>query len=53
MDMTLDQAPATRDSAGIDKEHQVQIGMLDAFSTLIENGEPQLKVQEMFKISKK
>lgn len=47
MDMTIDQAPATRDSVSIDKEHQVQIGMLDALCTLIENGDAQAKIQEM------
>ena len=47
MDMTIDQAPATRDSVSIDKEHQVQIGMLDALCTLIENDDTQSKIQEM------
>jgi len=47
MDVTLNQPPATQDSASIDREHQVQIGMLDAFCTLIEEEEHQSKIQEM------
>ena len=47
MDMTFDQPPATLDSASIDKEHQVQIGMLDALCSLIEDNESQPKIQEM------
>jgi len=47
MDATLDQSPATQDSANIDKEHQVQIGMLDAFCALIEDDGPQPKIHEM------
>lgn len=47
MDMMLGQTPATLDSATVDKEHQVQIGMLDAFYTLVEQDESQFKIQEM------
>jgi hemerythrin-like metal-binding protein len=47
MGVTLDQPPATLDSAGIDKEHQVQLGMLDAFCALIESDEPQSKIHEV------
>ena len=47
MDVTLEQSPATHDSAGIDKEHQVQIGMLDAFCKLVEKDAPREKIQEM------
>ena len=49
MDMTLDQPPVTQDSASIDNEHEVQIGMLDAFCTLVEQGEskPKSVIHEM------
>ncbi|WP_455219905.1 bacteriohemerythrin [Kaarinaea lacus] len=47
MDVTLDQPQSTRDLVSIDKEHQVQIGMLDAFCTLIVDNEPQTKIHEM------
>jgi hemerythrin len=47
MDVTLEQSPATHDSAGIDKEHQVQIGMLTAFCSLLEKGATPIKIQEV------
>ena len=47
MDITLDQAPAAQEATNIDKEHQVQLGMLDAFCSLVENGEAQPRIQEM------
>lgn len=47
MDATLDQPQSTQDLVSIDKEHQVQIGMLDAFCTLIEDDEPQSNIHEM------
>ena len=47
MDATIDQPSGTHDPASIDKEHQVQIGMLDAFCTLIEEDKPQSKIQEV------
>lgn len=47
MDATLNPPNARQDSAGIDREHQVQIGMLDAFCKLIEKDAPQEKIQQM------
>jgi hemerythrin len=47
MDVTLEKSPATHDSAGIDKEHQVQIGMLEAFCSLVEKDESPVKILEM------
>lgn len=47
MDVTLNPPTAKHDSASIDREHQVQIGMLDAFCKLIEKDAPQEKIQEM------
>ena len=47
MDVTLSQPSATQDSASIDKEHQVQLGMLDAFCNLVKEDESQSKMQEM------
>lgn len=49
MDVTADQSPATQSSSDIDKEHQVQIGMLDAFCTLIKENESPRKISEMLK----
>jgi hemerythrin len=39
MDVTLDKSAEIEDSDTIDNEHQVQIGMLDAFCKLLEEGE--------------
>lgn len=47
MDVTLNQPPASQSSVDIDKEHQVQIGMLDAFCALITDDKPQSKIDEM------
>lgn len=47
MDATLNSPTAKQDSTSIDKEHQVQIGMLDAFCKLIEKNASQEKIQEM------
>ncbi|KPJ93324.1 MAG: hypothetical protein AMJ55_08245 [Gammaproteobacteria bacterium SG8_15] len=47
MDATVNSPNTRQDSAGIDQEHQVQIGMLDAFCKLIEKDAPQATIQEM------
>ena len=47
MDATLEQSLASKDSAGIDKEHQVQIEMLEAFCNLVHKNESQVKIQEV------
>ena len=47
MDVTLNRPPPTEDLATIDNEHQVQIGMLDAFCKLLEDDETSPKAQEM------
>ena len=47
MDVTQEQSPAQQSTADIDKEHQVQIGMLDAFCNLITADESQSKINEM------
>jgi hemerythrin-like metal-binding protein len=47
MDMPLNQPPAAQDSASIDKEHAVQLEMLDAFCSLVEESAPQEKIHEM------
>lgn len=49
MDVTLNQPPAKHSSSEMDKEHQVQIGMLDAFCTLITDNESSLKINEVLK----
>jgi len=47
MDATLNKPTAAEDSATIDNEHQVQVGMLDAFCKLLEDDEASSEVQEM------
>lgn len=48
MDEIVDRPPAASDVTTIDNEHQVQIGLLDAFSKMINEDAPGSQIDEMF-----
>lgn len=47
MDVPTNQPPASHDANNIDNEHRVQLGMLKALCTAVEEGESAAKIHEI------